>query len=157
MRLDDGPLPEPDQLQRLLQVQLDDRDRRAVEDHVQGCPACQQMLEELTDPRHEGSARASRWRGPDPSGPEAGVLGWLRAQGPPRRDEGAASTHEQRPVRDAASPAADPQRLPTIAGYQLVREISHGGMGVVYEAIELALGRRAALKLLPVQRPPPRR
>ncbi len=40
------------------------------------------------------------------------------------------------------------RRLPTIAGFQIVREIGQGGMGVVYEAIELALGRRAALKVL---------
>ena len=42
----------------------------------------------------------------------------------------------------------DGGRLPTIAGFQIIREIGHGGMGVVYEAIELALGRRAALKIL---------
>ncbi len=43
---------------------------------------------------------------------------------------------------------AGPGGLPTIAGFRVVREIGRGGMGVVYEAIELALGRRVALKLL---------
>ena len=36
----------------------------------------------------------------------------------------------------------------TIAGCRLVRKIGEGGMGVVYEALEEASNRRAAVKLL---------
>jgi WD40 repeat protein/serine/threonine protein kinase len=51
--------------------------------------------------------------------------------------------------QDMAAPIAEIQPEEPLGDFRILREVGRGGMGVVYEAVQLSLGRKVALKVLP--------
>jgi eukaryotic-like serine/threonine-protein kinase len=58
--------------------------------------------------------------------------------------------HPPKNVVSEADPVVNPvETMPILADFRTVKLIGRGGMGIVYEAVQLSLNRRVALKILP--------
>jgi serine/threonine-protein kinase len=136
-------------------------------EHVPNCPACSAELAAVGDESDIVIAHlrllappASFAREPEGSGADGSYIGIAHPRPPTRQGSiaqepggsgvGLPGTVEHSPT-PLSSPAGAPetQALPARVGcYQLLQEIGHGGMGIVYRARHTALNRTVALKLI---------
>jgi serine/threonine protein kinase/WD40 repeat protein len=125
---------DPNRLRRLLDDRLDDRDQSAMAEHLGTCDECRRTLDAL--------AAGSKW--------------WSDARiflgTPPTCDLGetphSRKTEVEPGLLDFLASSDDPAHLGRLGPYEVVEVIGRGGMGLVLRAIDPALNRHVAIKVL---------
>ena len=136
-----GECPTDDLLNRLLDGGLDSAKTASLERHIEQCPRCLAALERLTDDPALGLERFCPESDPVPvaDDSDADREYWDRIiELTGQRFHCASHPEEQ----------LTPVALPEIPGYQFLRFLGQGGMGIVFEAEDLQLRRRVAIKML---------
>jgi len=148
-----------EQLEGFLQDRLSGPECDSVTAHIESCRVCQERLDQITNDSGLGEPSRSRTVKDDRL---ARLLERVTARGPrplplhqdsevPGKGNGPTAEHvapRDHGNKQVAASSLPPESLPSIAGFQIIRHIGRGGMGIVYQARDEKLDGLVGIKTL---------
>jgi WD40 repeat protein len=139
--------PSREQLQQLLADQLGKPIRETIEEHVEACAACAEILASLTDQVDTVDRQCLRSGRPAPlPDSDATIVRYLKANPPEETALGLDEAGSAEPIR-FPGPRTEKGPLGQLDSYHIRRVLGQGRFGIVYEASD-ELNRLVALKVL---------
>lgn len=142
--------PQPEELSQLIDGTLSGERQRECTQHLDSCPCCQALLEQIAVGDSNLSQVCQRL---DENAPPAESALWPALEALDADLEETFVPHSSGPKSrdvslDFLQPAESPEYLGRLAQFDVMRIVGRGGMGVVLEAFDTRLQRRVALKVL---------
>ncbi len=140
--------PSQEQLQSLLAETLPEEDRQILENHIEECPTCQEVLAHLTENQEKWQQYSSSTTTAFQT--KEAILERIK-QHPPRptvdQREDETTTDESVEIRFPIPPSPECP-LGQLCHFRMVELLGEGAFGVVYKAHDAQLQREVAVKVL---------